>query len=151
MKNPLYEARRNSKWVPGKMIIRLSRAALVKAFSAPGISRQQTMDIVTRYMGDSPIPPVWGYAGVRGTFGKRAARMWAKKLRHRESGVYRDHKSGRWIHPVIQSIHDFSTGLEGAAAKWKALQPKRYRPMGSEKVQIFMDEAHLFNRKANNV
>lgn len=118
---------------------RLTRADLVKAFSGPAIPRQQTMEIVAQYMGNSPVPPAWSYAGVRGTFGKKAARMWAKKLRHRMPGVYRDPKSGRWLHPVVQSVYDFGTTPEKLRSMADMLKAA---PVDAPKSLVVFDEYH---------
>ncbi len=78
-----------------RQIHRLTRADLIKAFSVPQLAHQETMGIVNRYMGTSPVPPAWLYSSVQRVFGKRVARLWAKRLRHRPAGVYRDADTGR--------------------------------------------------------
>lgn len=95
---------------------RLNRADIVKAFSSPALTRRETMDVVARYMGSSPVPPSWSYASVRGILGKRAAREWARHLRHRPAGVYRDAATGRLLHPSVQTAYDFGTTPEKVAA-----------------------------------
>lgn len=126
------------------MIKRLTRGDLVRAFSDPSFSRKQTMEIVTRYMGNSTVPPAWSYAGVLGTFGKKVARLWAKKLRHRSAGVYRDQESGRWLHPIVQTVYDFGTTpekLRDLMADVK-LQPSAEIPKAP--FHVFMDEYYCF-------
>lgn len=88
---------------------RLNRADIVRAFSAPDLTRSETMSAVKRYMGDSLVPPAWSHASVRGVFGNRLARLWARRLRSRPAGTYRDAQTGRWVHPVVQTAYDFGT------------------------------------------
>lgn len=107
MKTRAYESQRKRKWNPLRMPARLTRSDLVRAFSGPSITKEETKSIVNRYMGDSPVVPAWSYASVRGVFGIKAARIWARKLRHRRPGVYRDAESGRWLHPAVQTAYDF--------------------------------------------
>ncbi|MFH0134790.1 hypothetical protein ACGLHS_31565 [Variovorax sp. VaC1] len=61
---------------------RVTRAALIRAFSSPGQKRGAVMAVVKQYMGDSQEPPTWSKASVLGTFGKRIARQWARHIRH---------------------------------------------------------------------
>lgn len=132
MKNSGYEACRARKW---KRKLRttpnhLTVADIRKAFSVRTITPEDRNKIVMRYMGDSPVPPAWTYAGVRGTFGNKIARVWARKLRHRPSGIYRDH-SGRWVHFVTQSIHDFEKSM-----------PKGGNPVTVDSSKFIVDEFH---------
>lgn len=124
-----------------RQINRLNRADLIKAFSGPLLTRQETMEIVNRYMGASPVPPAWSYASVRGVFGKHVARLWAKRLRHRPAGVYRDAETGRVLHPVTQTAYDFGTTPEAMreAAARLAREP---RPL-PEGMLIVLDEFHM--------
>lgn len=94
---------------------RLERADIVAAFSGPHLTRRETMELVQRYMGSAPVPPAWTLASVRGVFGQRVARRWARHLRHRPAGVYRDPDSGRWLHPVVQTAYDFGVSPENLA------------------------------------
>lgn len=100
----------------------LNRADVVKAFASPAMTRREVMDIVKRYMGNSPVPPSWTYASVRGTFGKRVARHWARHLRHRPPGSYRDAQTGIVLHSFVQTAYDFGTTPDKLAAMRESSQ-----------------------------
>lgn len=120
----------------------VTRAAVVRAFTSPGRSRRETMDIVSRYMGDCPVPPSWSLGGVRGTFGKAIARAWAKKIRHLRVAHYHEQQSRRAIIPVVQSIHDLENSpkaLSRARAMADAPEPT---PPG-QRAPFVVDEFHL--------
>lgn len=89
----------------------VTRARLIRALSTPGRSRKDVLEVVTRYMGDSPVPPAWSLASIRGVFGRRVAREWARHLRHLSPGAYRG-KDRRWLHPVAQTAYDFGSTPE---------------------------------------
>ena len=107
MKNPAFENGKPRKWKRMPMLCRLTLTDVRKAFTVASISTSERDAIVAKYMGNSPVPPSWSYVSVRGTFGKKVARIWARKLRHRPAGVYRDSESGRWLHPAVQTTYDF--------------------------------------------
>lgn len=92
----------------------VTRARLIRAFSTPGRSRAEVVEAVRRYMGDSPVPPTWSLAGVRGALGGSIARQWARHIRHLGAAGYRDKKTHRWLYPVVQSIHDFDPSIVAA-------------------------------------
>nr|CUV17018.1 protein of unknown function [Ralstonia solanacearum] len=120
----------------------VTRAAVVRVFTSPGRSRRETMDIVSRYMGDCPVPPAWGLGGVRGTFGKAVARAWAKRLRHLHVAHYRDPQTQRAITPVVQSIQDLMISPRTrphARAPEHAIEPARQ----DQPAPIIMDESHF--------
>lgn len=84
----------------------VTRAKLIKALRCPSISRKQLISIVDRYMGDCPVPPQWSKAAVEGTFGKRVASLWARKISPLSIASFKS-ESGRTVFPVVQSIHEF--------------------------------------------
>lgn len=90
----------------------VTRMALIRAFTSPARTRRQTMEIVACYMGNSPVPPLWGLVGVRGTFGARIARAWARKIRHLEPARYRDDKTSCYLTPVVQTAYDLGRTAE---------------------------------------
>lgn len=129
-----------------KMVV--SRALLIRAFTSPERTRQETMDIVARYMGSSPVPPSWGLEGVRGTFGKRVARAWARKVRHLTSAHYRDPGSGRVQFWVTQTAFDL--GLTPQQSDESLCRTPEH---GFDEIRrlpsVAMDEFHLlFGRTA---
>lgn len=93
----------------------VTRAALVRTFASPGRSRSETTAIVSRYMGNNPVPPAWSLASVRGVFGNAIARAWAKKIRHLRLATFRDPETMRWLTPVVQTAYDFGTTPEALA------------------------------------
>jgi len=123
----------------------ITRAAVVRAFSGPGRSRAEVRSIVTRYIGDSPVPPLWSLASVRGTFGVRVARAWARHLRHLRSATYRG-ENGRWLTPVVQTAYDFGTTPEALAAtppmigELMALAEKVRMSSDTQRVPVLVDE-----------
>jgi hypothetical protein len=126
---------------------RLNRADIVRAFAAPHLTRQQTLEIVKQYMSDSPVPPAWSQPGVRGVFGKGVARMWARHLRHRPTGCYRDSQSGRWLHPAIQTAFDLGTSPEamkmaGVLGHLEAAVKLQNQPVLPVGMLIMIDEYH---------
>jgi hypothetical protein len=113
------------------------------------MTRRETMDVVSRYMGTSPVPPAWTYAGVLGTFGKRIARLWARHLRHRLPGVYRDPQTRRYLHPVVQTVYDFGLTPEQLIAFMSrtSLPPAETPDTNAgktEKSLLILDESHSF-------
>ncbi len=126
---------------------RLNRADIVQAFSAPDLTRSETMCAVKRYMGDSPVPPAWNHASVRGVFGTRLARLWARHMRSRAAGIYRDAETGRWLHPVVQTTYDFGTTQGEIAAMSAGAAPPDAEAgassLGMDKKQLLiLDEYH---------
>lgn len=101
----------------------VTRRALIKAFSSPARTRQQTMEIVARYMGDAPVPPAWSRGGVQANFGKAIARAWARKIRHLGMASHAATPGGRRVFSVVQSIHDFPGSAASAAAASDAGDP----------------------------
>ena len=95
-----------------------SRRALLRAFSAPGRARAEVHDVVTRFMGDSPVPPAWTLVGVRGVFGRRIAREWARHLRHRVSGFEPGVRGRQWR---VQTVYDF--GVEPGEVCSQTFEP----------------------------
>lgn len=138
MKNHSYETRRHAVWrFRPSHTVTVSRSALVKAFSTPDRRRQAVLKVVAQYMGNSPVPPSWSLASVRGTFGKKIARLWARHIRGMRTAGYRG-ANGRWHHPVIQTSHDFNA--------FERLQKNKNVLAEAEpsKLQsLVMDEAHL--------
>lgn len=90
----------------------VTKKTLFRAFGTPERSRQEVKVIVDRYVGDSPVPPTWGRRGVRGTFGRKIERLWARHIRGLRQATYRDKDSGRFLTPVVQSAYDFGTTPE---------------------------------------
>lgn len=84
----------------------ITRKHLIKAFSQPDISRAEVKIIVDKYIGDSKVPPAWSAGGIRGTFGQRIYRLWARHLKNLRP-AYTKSPTGRSIFPTVQSIHDF--------------------------------------------
>jgi len=95
-----------------------SREQVKAIFSRARLSDTELNNVLNRYMGDSPVPPTWSSRGVKGEFGKTIHSLWSRKIKHRKHDAYRCEKSGHWIHPTVQSIHDFS---EDQAEKLKAI------------------------------
>lgn len=64
---------------------RVSRRTLLRVFAAPGRTNDEVKRAVARYMNfrDDGAIPHWSAVSVRGVFGKRIARKWARYLRHR--------------------------------------------------------------------
>ena len=85
-----------------------SREQVKAIFLRARLSETKLNEVLNQYMGDSPVPPKWSSRGVKGTFGKKIHSLWSRKIKHRKHGAYRCEKSGRWVHPAVQSIHDFS-------------------------------------------
>lgn len=118
----------------------LTRADVIKAFSGHEFSRQQTMELVAKYMGESDRPPNWSYVGVRGMLGKRAARRWARYLRHRHSGSN--------IH--VQTVYDFGVTPEefaklGDRSPWAAAAAKMKDAKAMPDIlKIIVDEWSLY-------
>lgn len=118
----------------------VTRAMVVRAFTSPARSHRETMDIVSRYMGNSPVPPSWGIGGVRGTFGKAIARAWAKKIRHLRPAYCFDPKTKRAITPVVQSVYDLGASPEALSrARATTLEDAPQTPG----VPFVLDEFHL--------
>ena len=84
-----------------------SRNQVESVFSNGRLSKEELKAIVDKYMGDSPVPPRWTASGVKGEFGRKIFRLWSRKLKNRHHAAYRSEESGRWLHPAVQSIHDF--------------------------------------------
>ena len=85
----------------------VTRADLLKLFSRPGATRAETRELVSRYIGDAPVPPAWSRAGVEGTFGRVIASRWARHVQHRPSGFVSGAKArgSQW---VVQTMHDIA-------------------------------------------
>lgn len=125
----------------------VTRARLIRALSTPDRSRKDDLEIIARYMGDSPVPPVWSLASIRGVFGHRVAREWAKHIRHLSPAAYRS-KERRWLHPVVQTAYDFGTtpeAMKEAALQASATQAAGVDPNQAKKAElmphVFLDEA----------
>jgi len=84
--------------------LRVTRRALFRAFSSPARTHQQVKSLVDKYMADGAVPH-WSAAGVRGVFGRRIEREWARHLRHRPAtpGLH------------VQTAYDFGTTPEALA------------------------------------
>ncbi|WP_233890045.1 hypothetical protein [Paraburkholderia flagellata] len=128
MKVSAHEARRahrTAKRTRNEVVI--TRKAVIRAFSAPGMSRQVAMEIVRTYMGSSPVPPAWGRLGVRGTFGGKIERRWSRFIRRLRPAGYEDTQR-HWLQPFVQTPHDFGIDPEqrGAAPSVKELRTARH-------------------------
>lgn len=111
MKNEHFEARRRRKWKPiTARPVTVSRAILIRAFSTPDRTRAEVVAVVNQYVGSSPVPPSWGRLGVRGTFGRKIERLWARHIRGLRLATYRE--AGRYLTPVVQTAYDFGTTPE---------------------------------------
>mgnify|MGYP000164546801 CR=1 FL=1 len=119
----------------------VTRAAVVRAFTSPGRSRRETMDIVSRYVGDFQVPPAWGLGGVRGTFGKAIARAWARKVRHLRVAQYFDPQTQRAITPVVQSIQDLEI-LHRTRPHARAIDHALESVPQDQSAPFIMDECH---------
>lgn len=121
----------------------VTRARLIRALSAPGRSRKAVLEIVARYMGDSPVPPAWTLAGIRGVFGSRVAHEWARHIRHLSPAAYRS-KDRRWLHPVVQTAYDFGTTPEAMKAAQAAGVDSDQAHKAELMPPVFLDEAWQF-------
>lgn len=106
MKNSRYEQRKIRRIKHYAMPAIVTRPMLIRAFSAPHRTHAEVMDIVNQYIDDSITPPIWGRLGVRGTFGRGIQRQWSKHIKHLSPSRYRS-ETGRWLTPIVQSIHDY--------------------------------------------
>jgi hypothetical protein len=119
---------------------KVTRAALIRAFSSPARSRTEVGEIVARYMGDSPVPPSWSIASVRGVFGRRIAREWARHIRHLQAASHRG-ENGRWLHPLVQTAYDF--GRTPEALRVGLAVPADAADGAGQRSSFMIDEAHL--------
>lgn len=123
----------------------VTRADLIKAFSFHGVPRDETLAVVSRYMGSAPVPPVWSRTSVEGTFGKRIAARWARRIQHRPAGCQRN-AEGRVVRWISQTLHDFAPSFQERMANQVA--PKE--PVTRSKL-LLVDEYWLLARGASNV
>ncbi len=134
MKNKKYEVK-STRSHRGRFYSppRVTRAKVFKAFSTPEIPHRALVEIVAKYIGDSTVPPSWSGAGVKGTFGKRIYSLWARHIAPLKIATYKN-EDGRYITPVVQSIHDLEFGNK---AKSKPV---------IEDVKYFVDEFSSFSQ-----
>lgn len=128
----------------------VTRRALIKAFSSPARTRQQTMEIVGRYMGDAPVPPAWSRGGVQENFGKAIARAWARKIRHLGMASHAATPGGCRVFTVVQSIHDLPGGTALLATKSDPGDQREPADLlaSHRKSAMFVDEFHMLSSPA---
>lgn len=126
MKNGNFEARRHRNWKPIKTRpVIVTRAMLIRALAAPERTRCEVMSIVSKYVGNSPVPPAWSRIGVRGTFGRKVERLWSRHIKDLRVATYRE--AGRNLTPVVQTAYDFGSTPE----ELRQMADKRPGPVGS--------------------
>lgn len=102
-----------------------SRRQVERILSKARLSAIDLKEIVDKYMGDSPVPPRWTPASVKGVFGVRIYRLWSRKIKNRRHVSYRSKDTGRWLTPVVQTWHD-------VGADTIALMNRMYEKNGAE-------------------
>lgn len=113
----------------------ITERAVRRAFAHVFRDQASLEKAITDFMGGYPVPPLWSMAGVRASFGRRAARVWAKHLRHLGAAHYPS--NGRNLVPVVQHLADF--GVDALPSPLPALTEGL--PAGR---LILMDESWMF-------
>ena len=108
-----------------------SRQQIRKIFKRANLPQKKLEAAIDRYMSQSPVPPRWSAAGVRGTFGNTIYRLWSRKIKNRHHVGYLE--GNTLIIPAIQSIHDFGLKTTQNLVKEKIVSP------------MIFDEAHYFS------
>lgn len=83
----------------------ITERAVKRAFARVFRDQSSLEAAITEFMQGYPVPPAWSMAGVRASFGRSAARVWARHLRHLRTAHCGS--NGRNLVPVVQRLSDF--------------------------------------------
>jgi len=142
---------RAKPWRPSSVAPQVTRRKLIRAFSTPDRTRAEVLSLLTEYMGNSPVPPAWGRLGVRGIFGRKVERLWARHIHGLRPAAYRDPESGRWLHPVTQTAYDFGSTpeeLRKAAGAANADNPDAVGRIVMSDLKAMVQSAHAMGNEA---